>query len=216
MPLLKFINRISRISLVFISLALFGCTTTGTNNQKVDANVESAIIDIPAQAAIDFKLAIEHMNNNKLGLAEAAFIKMSNEYPLLSGPYANLGVIYSQSNDWDKAVSMLEKASERNQKNIKILNQLGYVYRQKGAFKKAENQYLTSIKYASDDASAYLNLGILYDIYMGEFAKASKFYLHYQGLQETPDRRVAGWIVDINRRMGTVTKTTQIASEAQQ
>jgi Flp pilus assembly protein TadD len=216
MPLLKFINRISRISLVFVCLALFGCTTTGTNNQKVDANVESAIIDIPAQAAIDFKLAIEHMNNNKLDLAEADFIKMSKQYPLLSGPYANLGVIYSQSKDWDKAASMLEKASERNRKNIKILNQLGYVYRQKGTFTKAENQYLTSIKYAPDDASAYLNLGILYDIYMGEFAKASKFYLHYQGLQKKPDRRVAGWIVDINRRMGTAAKNTQIASEALQ
>jgi tetratricopeptide (TPR) repeat protein len=213
MPLPKFIKI---ISLFLLSLTLFGCATTGSSNQKVDANVESAIIDIPDEAAIDFKLAIEHMNNKNQDLAEAAFLKMIQDYPMLAGPYANLGVIYSQNKEWNKAQEMLKKSSDKNNKNIKVLNQLGYVYRQKGDFKNAEIQYLKAIELAPKDGAGYLNVGILYDMYMGHFVKASQFYQQYQSLLDTPDRRIAGWIVDINRRSGIMTKKTQIASEVLQ
>jgi Flp pilus assembly protein TadD len=209
MPLLKF------ISLTVFIFTVAGCATTNKSNQKVDANVESMIIDIPEQAAVDFKLAIEHMNNKRLDLAELAFIKMNNDYPLLAGPYANLGVIYSQNKQWDKAIKMLSKALTKNSKNIKIANQLGYVYRQKGDFKNAEQQYLNAIKLDPNDGAGYLNLGILYDIYMGKLVEASGFYQQYQAIQNQPDRRVAGWIVDINRRVGNINKKSQIASEAQ-
>jgi hypothetical protein len=53
-------------------------------------------------------------------------------------------------------------------------------------------------------------------MYMGHFVKASQFYQQYQSLLDTPDRRIAGWIVDINRRSGIMTKKTQIASEVLQ
>jgi hypothetical protein len=53
-------------------------------------------------------------------------------------------------------------------------------------------------------------VGILYDIYMGKFTKASAHYQKYQGMLASPDRKVAGWIVDINRRAGV---KTQIAAE---
>jgi Flp pilus assembly protein TadD len=209
MPLLKF------ISLTVFILSITGCATTNTSNQKVDANVESMIIDIPDQAAVDFKLAIDHMNNKRFDLAELAFIKMNNDYPLLAGPYANLGVIYSQNKQWDKAINMLSKALTKNSKNVKIANQLGYVYRQKGDFENAEKQYLNAIKLDPNDGAGYLNVGILYDIYMGKLVEASGFYQQYQTIQSEPDRRVAGWIVDINRRVGSVNKKSQIASEAQ-
>lgn len=209
MPLLKF------ISLTVFILSITGCATTNSSNQKVDANVESMIIDIPDQAAVDFKLAIDHMNNKRFDLAELAFIKMNNDYPLLAGPYANLGVIYSQNKQWDKAINMLSKALTKNSKNVKIANQLGYVYRQKGDFENAEKQYLNAIKLDPNDGAGYLNVGILYDIYMGKLVEASGFYQQYQTIQSEPDRRVAGWIVDINRRVGSVNKKSQIASEAQ-
>jgi Flp pilus assembly protein TadD len=209
MPLLKFIN------LTVFILSITSCATTNTSNQKVDANVESMIIDIPDQAAVDFKLAIDHMNNKRFDLAELAFIKMNNDYPLLAGPYANLGVIYSQNKQWDKAINMLSKALTKNSKNVKIANQLGYVYRQKGDFENAEKQYLNAIKLDPNDGAGYLNVGILYDIYMGKLVEASGFYQQYQTIQSEPDRRVAGWIVDINRRVGSVNKKSQIASEAQ-
>jgi tetratricopeptide (TPR) repeat protein len=208
MPLLKF------TSIALLLLFVVGCSNSGVIDQTVDANVESSIIDIPNQAAVDFKLAIGFMNDKKMGLAEKHLLKMTLDYPVLSGPFANLGVIYSQQEEWDKSVEMLKVAHEKNKNNIKILNQLGYVYRQKGSFYEAEKCYLNAIELAPRDSSAYLNVGVLYDIYMGKFVKASNYYQKYQRLQDSPDRKVAGWIVDINRRAGIKANNTQIASEA--
>ncbi len=196
-------------SLITVLLMLGGCLS-GNVKQQVAANVESQEIEIPAQAAIDFKLAIAHLNNGKLQLAQTTLKKMTQDYPQLAGPYANLGVLYSRQKNWQEAQTVLEVGHEKNSKNIKILNQLGFVYRQTGEFKLAEKSYLAAIKAAPSDTTAYINIGILYDIYMGQFVKASEYYQKYQGMMAKPDRKVAGWIVDINRRAGI---KTQIASE---
>ncbi len=199
-------------SLACLLLLLSACMGNAVK-QQVTANVESQVIEIPAQAAVDFKLAIEHLNKSKFAQAQVILEKMTIEYPQLSGPFANLGVIYTHQKDWPKAQSVLEEGHVKNVKNIKILNQLGLVYRHSGQFDKAEKSYLKAIKAVPEDITAYINIGILYDIYMGEFVKASAYYQKYQGMLNEPDRKVAGWIVDINRRTGV---KTQIAGEISQ
>ena len=192
--LLKFIN-------IGVLLLLAACAGKPVNT-GVDANVESKIIEIPTQAARDFKAAIRLMNKNKLEQALTAFEKMTQEYPDLAGPFANIGVIYGRQGKWEKASEALEISVNKNNKNIKIINQLGLAYRHLGEFKKAEAAYLSAIEIAPNIPQSYLNLGILYDIYMGQFVKASNYYQKYQSLQVKPDRKVSGWIVDINRRAG--------------
>ncbi len=193
-------------------MVLTGCLS-GNVKQHVAANVESSVIEIPKQAAVDFTLAIAHLNKDELTQAEVVLKKMILDYPQLSGPYANLGVVYSRQKNWSEAVVVLNEGLDKNSKNIKILNQLGFAYRQKGDFKQAEKSYLAAIKEVPTDTTAYINIGILYDIYMGQFIKASNYYQKYQSMLPTADRKVAGWIVDINRRAGI---KTQIASEAGQ
>jgi tetratricopeptide (TPR) repeat protein len=195
MPLLRF----TKVSSLLLLLA--GCAGQQVQT-TVDANVESQIIEIPDQAAKEFTLAIALMNQNKLDEALNAFESMSQAYPQLSGPFANLGVIYSRQGNWEEARDSLIVSTEKNNKNIKALNQLGLAYSHLGEFKQAEKAYLKAINAAPNMAQSYLNLGILYDIYMGQFVKASNFYEKYQSLQNEPDRQVAGWIVDINRRAG--------------
>lgn len=192
--LLKFIN-------IGVLLLLAACAGKSVNT-GVDANVESKIIEIPTQAARDFKAAIQLMNKNKLEQALTAFEKMTQEYPDLAGPFANIGVIYGRQGKWEKASEALKISVNKNNKNIKIINQLGLAYRHLGKFKQAETAYLSAIEIAPNTSQSYLNLGILYDIYMGQFVKASNYYQKYQSLQAKPDRKVSGWIVDINRRAG--------------
>lgn len=199
MSLLKF------TSSVLFSLALVGCFS-GNVKTNVSANVESEVIEIPSQAATDFKMAIEFMNQSNPEKAKKAFEKMTLDYPELSGPFANLGVIYSQEKEWGQALEYLKLAQSKNTKNVKILNQLGYVYRQQGLFTQAQSVYEKAIKTDSNYADSYLNLGVLFDIYMGNLVKASNYYQKYQSLQSSPDRKVAGWIVDINRRAGIKTQ----------
>lgn len=204
MPLLKF----TKISAFLLLLS--GCAGQQVQT-TVDANVESKIIEIPAQAASEFKIAISLMNQNKLAEALKAFEAMSQAYPDLSGPFANMGVIHSRQGNWEKARDALTLSVEKNKQNIKALNQLGLAYRHLGEFKEAEKTYLQAIQFAPGSSQSYLNLGILYDIYMGQFVKASNYYEKYQSLQNEPDRQVAGWIVDINRRAGI---KSQIAGDA--
>ena len=203
-------KRIKATGILLLITLVIGCSS-GQVKPQVEANVKSEVIEIPAQAALDFKKAIDLLNNEKLSKAEAAFKKMIELYPQLAGPYANLGVIYSRQGKWDEARETLINGSRKNTKNVKILNQLGLVYRHGGDFSNAEKTYLAAISAKPNNSAAYLNLGILYDIYMGKFAKASGYYQRYQNMQSKPDRKVAGWIVDINRRAGI---KTQIASEA--
>ena len=200
---------IGSIGLILALLVLGGCSS-GSVKLQVEANVESAVIEIPVQAAVDFKIAIAHLNKDRLEEAELILNKMISDYPQLAGPYANLGVVYTRQKKWSEAKKVLLEGGLKNPKNIKILNQLGYVYRNNGDFKQAEKTYLSAIKKAPSETAAYLNIGILYDIYMGDFNQASRYYQKYQTMLSKPDRKVAGWIVDINRRAGI---KTQIASD---
>ncbi|MEH6344170.1 MAG: tetratricopeptide repeat protein [Bermanella sp.] len=195
--------------LIVIFLVLGGCSS-GSMKPQIEANVESEVIEIPVQAAIDFKVAIAHLNQDRLDKAELILKKMISHYPQLAGPYANLGVVFTRQKKWNEAKKVLLEGELKNPKNIKILNQLGYVYRNSGDFKKAEKTYLKAIKKAPGETAAYINVGILYDIYMGDFNQASRYYQKYQTMLSKPDRKVAGWIVDINRRAGI---KTQIASD---
>lgn len=203
MSLLKY------ISIIYTLVFVVGCSSVGVKD-KVSANVESTVIDVPTQAAKDFKIAIELMNNAKLNEAEIVLMKMTEDYPQLSGPFANIGVIYSRQKKWVEAEVALQKAISKNKNNIKALNQLAFVLRNQGKFSEAEASYLKAIEISPNDALTYLNLGVLYDIYMGKLASASTYYQLYQSQQSEPDNKVAGWLVDINRRAGI---KTQIAGE---
>ena len=203
MSLLKF------ISIITCTALFVGCSSLGSK-ENITANVDSDVIEIPTQAAQDFKVAVGFMNQNNHKQALLVLEKLTVEYPQLSGPYANIGVIYAQQKDWPNAEIALKNAVDRNVKNTKARNQLAFVYRNQGKFNDAEAQYLEAINVSPKDSISYLNLGILYDIYMGRLESASGYYQQYQALQKEPDNKVAGWLVDINRRAGI---KTQIAGE---
>jgi len=210
-PYLGCLNNVSKtLSVAIIALLLTACA--GNAKKQVSANVESEQIEIPAEAAQQFSLAVKTMGEGKAQEAEAQFVALTQTYPQLSGPFANLGVIYAQKKEWEKAEGALQTAVQKNKKNAKAFNQLGLVYRQQGQFKKAEQAYLDAIAVDAQFADAYLNMGILADIYLGDMARAVKYYEKYQTLLGEPDRRVAGWLVDINRRLGT---KSQVASGGQ-
>ncbi|MFT7175684.1 MAG: hypothetical protein ACJAUG_001685 [Halioglobus sp.] len=52
------------------------------------------------------------------------------------------------------------------------------------------------------------NLGILYDVYLGEKIKALRHFNRYQTLTGGADRKVKGWIVDLQRQLPAVAEGT--------
>jgi lipoprotein NlpI len=74
--------------------------------------------------------------------------------------------------------------------------------RRQGDFASAERQYLACLAAQPDYRPAYLNLGILYELYLGRPGDALDAYRRYQMLAAEPDPRVTGWMQQIERRSG--------------
>ena len=80
-------------------------------------------------------------------------------------------------------------------------NHLGILQRRKGQFEEALMAYQRAIEIDVKYARAHLNLGILFDLYLQDLEKALAQYRVYQTLTDEQDKQVAGWIVDIERRL---------------
>ena len=93
------------------------------------------------------------------------------------------------------------QAIEANAANQEAYNQLALLQRKQGEFKKAEASYQQAIGIWPAYPAIRLNLGILYELYLGDLGKALQQYNIYQSLLPEPDRRVKGWISDLKRRL---------------
>jgi tetratricopeptide (TPR) repeat protein len=80
------------------------------------------------------------------------------------------------------------------------LNYLGQIMREKGDFDQAESYYRQALDQNPEDITAIRNLGILLDLYRGQFADALPLYEQYQSLLDEPDPQVKDWIFDIKNR----------------
>lgn len=82
-----------------------------------------------------------------------------------------------------------------------VYNSRGIAYRENGEFKKAEVDYLKSLSLKHDFSDAFLNLGILNELYLGKPAEALKNYKEYVksgGKRED----VLVWIGILEKRVG--------------
>ena len=52
-------------------------------------------------------------------------------------------------------------------------------------------------------AIAYLNLGVLCDLYLQQPARALEAYERYLALAGAPDEKVSGWVTEIKKRLGS-------------
>ena len=80
-------------------------------------------------------------------------------------------------------------------------NNRGITFRENGEFRKAEDDYKQSISLKPDFSAPVLNLGILYELYLGKYADALKYYKEYVKLGG--DRKdVLSWIEMLEKRTG--------------
>jgi tetratricopeptide (TPR) repeat protein len=163
---------------------------------------------IPAQAKEQFKQALALKRQGKLSEAQGLFLRLSELYPTLSGPWlqlADLSLLQAkntkQASAQGVALKLLEKALLLNPENYFAHNRLAALLRQQGQFKQAEVHYQKAIASWPGFAEVYLNRGILYDLYLGDKQQALEHYQLYQALIDAPERRVKGWIADLARQI---------------
>ncbi|MDN3638063.1 tetratricopeptide repeat protein [Simiduia curdlanivorans] len=212
----------SRVLLVIAFLLLAGCNTAPV--EKKDAQqreVELPVVDpsaivtrVPSPNPYDqlaepndpevraiFEKANGLMAKQQWASAEALLLQAIAQAPSYAGLYYNLGRVYQKLNRPEDAEAQYRNAIGLNSQHIYAYNALAQLKREAGAFDEAEALYQQALAVWPDHADSYKNLGILYDLYMGKLQEALVQYKNYQALQPEPDRLMAAWIIDLERRL---------------
>ncbi len=149
--------------------------------------------------------AVASLKNGDTEQALELLIQVSTDAPDKPYIFTNLGLAYFKLEKLDLAEEAFQEAIIRSNKDAVAYNHLGILQRYKGQFEEARNQYQRALRIDSDYALAHLNLGILFDLYLQDLKLALQHYQRYQALIDKEDSQVAGWIVDIQRRLKATT-----------
>ena len=109
-------------------------------------------------------------------------------YPSYSGAARQSRHPAGEGRSLDEAEKTLRGRSSARP-NAAALNQLGIVYRKHGRFKEADEAYSERCRSIPNYAIAYLNLGVLCDLYLQQPQRALEAFERYLALAPTPDRR---------------------------
>ena len=118
-----------------------------------------------------------------------------------SGPSYKMAGLYYRQSSFDKALAAIEKSLAIDSKNYHAHNLHGILLRSAGKFQQAKAAYLKAIALYPGFSKGHLNLAILADIYLYDLGLALKHYQQYQLIAGDKERKVAGWIIDLKRRM---------------
>lgn len=159
------------------------------------------ISEVSSRVKQRFTTAKSAMQNKRWAEAETHLLWLTENHPELSGPWLNLALNYSAQQQPEKAEVAFAQAIASNPKNIYAYNRFAIFQRQAGKFNEAETLYKQALQHWPDYPDGHLNLAVLYELYMGKLELALQHYQTYQSLQGEPERQVAGWIIDLHRRI---------------
>ena len=225
------IRALNIASVIFCALIIGGCAFIGGSENSDDSNYSSNSKDgadnsrdsadeltlefaqlpntrpevkVKQKSAELFSESLAALANSDYPRAESLLVKITQIQPELSGPWLNLGQVYLAGNRTGSARLAFERAIEANPTNCAAYNQLGVLARKEGHFSEAESSYLACIDRDPTFPQVYLNLGILYEVYLGKLPQALEAYREYQDLNISAgveDSRVDGWVLDLERRL---------------
>jgi Tfp pilus assembly protein PilF len=155
---------------------------------------------VPAEAQRLFARAQELIASEDWHGAALELQALAESYPQLSGVCLDLALVYRQLGDMEQAQLWFKRSIASNARNIDAYNEYGIFLREQGQFAEAEAIYLMALEQWDASSTTHRNIGILYDLYLGEPQKALQHYRRYQVLNEEADPEVAAWIVDLQSR----------------
>jgi len=123
------------------------------------------------------------------------------KYPQLSGPDYQKARIYFNQGKLELALRAVDFSLLNNTRNYYSLNLKGIILREQGEFEQAREIYFMAIETYPPYPSSHLNLGVLADIYMRDLPLALLQYREYMKLTSNKDKKVANWIIEIERRI---------------
>jgi tetratricopeptide (TPR) repeat protein len=173
---------------------------------EIESQVEPELVDFAQQ---DYRQAIAALKNGATAKALELLLRLSREAPDKPHVFTNLGLAYFQLRQAELAEQAFTQALARNADDAIAHNHLGILKRRKGQFQDALLEYQRAIEIDVEYARAHLNLGILFDLYLQDLEKALQQYRKYLDLTNEENAQVAGWIIDIERRLKSTTRQKQ-------
>ncbi|MEM7099553.1 MAG: hypothetical protein AAF541_14910 [Pseudomonadota bacterium] len=153
-----------------------------------------------------FERSLALLEEGRDDAAEVLLEELTQSQPELAGPWINLGIISLNQDDLVAAKVNFENAVAANVRNCDAQNLLGITHRRLGEFSEAEAAYIACLSHDPTQAQVQLNLGILYELYMGRLSDALVAYGVYQTLLTEPNQQVAGWVADLERRVDQIAR----------
>jgi tetratricopeptide (TPR) repeat protein len=141
------------------------------------------------------------MKAGNVAEAELEFKQVALQFPQLSAPYVNLGILYRKAGHLEQSEDALKTAVERNDGSAVAWTELGATQSLRGEFPNAAASYEKAIADDPNFAPAYRNLGVVSDLYLGDPERALTAFERYKELtgEEKP---VSGWIAELRARTG--------------
>jgi len=159
----------------------------------LDEELPSGLTSLLSQART------EHQNENSeraLQILQQAAQEFA-EYPQ---PDVNRAIVYMQLEDYEQAMQATENALSKRELYAPAVNLQGVLHRINGDFEQAKQSYQNAIASEPNYANAFLNLGILADLYLQDFTLALSSFEAYLNLVKE-DEKVKNWVVDLKQRI---------------
>lgn len=163
--------------------------------------VAAAPPPIPAEAKEEFARAVLLAKAGNGAMAEAQFASLARQYPQLSTPLVDLGILYRKSGNLDAATQALQQAVTRDPHSALAWTELGVTQRLGGRFKDAEQSYERAMAADPAYAPAYRDRGVLRDLYLDQPAAALGDFEQYRKLA-ADDKPAAMWVAELQHRTG--------------
>lgn len=127
---------------------------------------------------------------------------LAADYPTLSGPWVNLGILHAAAGRDEQAEAAFVHAIELSPQHAIAHAELGIVLRRQGRFAEADEAYREALALDPEYALAWRNRGVLLDLYLGRPAEALECYERYLELVGgmDADEQVARWVAELRLR----------------
>jgi len=178
------------------ALLIAGCASTGGGPGESTAKPETP-------EGMAHARAVELVRSGDAAQAEEVFLQLTRSHPDYATPWLNVALLRHKRGDANGAGEYLAQALTRDPQLAPAWNLQGVIAREINDVDAAEQAYRDAISADSSYAPAWLNLGILLEIWRGQFDAAMQAYEKYVALtpEDQRDPRVAGWIADLQRRL---------------
>ena len=123
-----------------------------------------------------FDLAFENQKKKNFDVAKKLYEKVIEINPNILNAQFNLGIIYEELNENEKAINCYEKVINLDPLFIQSYNNLGLIFRNLGEINKAKKYFLKIIDINPKYPNAYNNLGHIYAD-AGNYKKAIDNYI---------------------------------------